>query len=82
MKYPRDRYLLGNAVIVREEQFFEWVHRTTAARYNAEQQGDAAVCDIDQEAEGQVSQPLDADAPAAARSSHNDWNESKTASAQ
>ncbi len=62
-----------------EEEFFEWVHHTTAARYNAEQQ--VAAADLDQSAADQEPQPVEAsDDPDAAQSDAK-WDETKTASA-
>ena len=69
-----------------EEEFFEWVHRTTAARYNAEQQvADAASADSGSETAAellaeQFSEPGDAKAPAEKAPSDGTWDKTKTAS--
>ena len=55
-----------------EEEFFEWVHRTTAARYNAEQQVAAAAAQLDQ---------ADTDPLSGESTPEEDWKDTKTVSA-
>ncbi|MCP5083238.1 MAG: EAL domain-containing protein [Alphaproteobacteria bacterium] len=64
-----------------EEEFFEWVHRTTAARYQAEQQVAAVASNQDQEETAPASLPSEIDEQADAIRSEQNWKNNQTVSA-
>ncbi|NNF77805.1 MAG: EAL domain-containing response regulator [Rhizobiales bacterium] len=62
-----------------EEEFFEWVHRTSAARYHAEQQVADAVSNCEQEEREPASLPPETDEQAATNRSEENWKNHKSA---